>query len=163
VLLVVEMGSRCSIPFIIEVLLKSTTDESPYVGLLIVILIVGVLFRHNNWRYGQYINLRIRTMLVKTLYRKFMRLGSKVLKNFDLSRAITTVTNDINSIELKLQFVFLAFTAPFTLIYCLVMLINWNGEHGIVGFIYFVSMFAFHMIINNKIKPYTEKRTVLSQ
>jgi hypothetical protein len=122
VLLVVEMGSRCSIPFIIEVLLKSTTDESPYVGLLIVILIVGVLFRHNNWRYGQYINLRIRTMLVKTLYRKFMRLGSKVLKNFDLSRAITTV-----------------------------------------GFIYFVSMFAFHMIINNKIKPYTEKRTVLSQ
>jgi ABC-type multidrug transport system fused ATPase/permease subunit len=116
---------------------------------------MGLLFRHNNWRYGQYINIRIRTMLIRVLYKKLMRLGSRTIKKFDLSRVITILTSDINSIELKLQFVFLAFTAPFMLIYCLVMLINWNGEHGIVGFLYFLSMFAIHMIINYKIKPYT--------
>lgn len=62
-----------------------------------------------------------------------------------------------------MQYLFLAFTAPFTLIYSLVMLIVWNGEEGIVGFIYFISMFVLHLIINNWIKPYTARRTTLSE
>lgn len=102
-------------------------------------------------------------MLVKVLYKKLMRLSCYHLKNFELSRAITLVTSDLNSIELKMPYVFLAFTAPFTLVYSLVMLVLWNGEEGLVGFIYFIGMFALHMIINNRIKPYTRERSKLSE
>lgn len=132
-------------------------------GVLITVLIVGVLFRHNNWKYGQYLNLRIRTMLVKTLYKKLMRLSTHSLKSFDLSRAITVITSDLNSIELKMQYLFISFTAPFTLVYSLVMLIVWNGEEGLVGFTYFVGMFALHIIINKCVTPYTAQRSSISQ
>jgi len=57
----------------------------------------------------------------------------------------------------------LAFTAPFTLAYSLVMLVIWNGEEGLVGFVYFAGMFALHMIINNGVKPYTSLQKSLSQ
>lgn len=98
-LLLVEMISRCSIPFVIEALLFRPNDDGGWlIGILIVLLVVGLLFRHNNWRYGQEINLRLRTMLVKTLYKKLMRMSSCYLKNFEISRVITHLTSDLNSL-----------------------------------------------------------------
>jgi ABC-type multidrug transport system fused ATPase/permease subunit len=67
----------------------------------------------------------------------------------------------MNAIELKLQYLFLAFTAPVTLVYCLVLLILWNGEQGVIGFVYFISMFVVHIIINNRLAGLTVKRSAL--
>jgi hypothetical protein len=79
-LLLVEIMSRCSIPFIIEALMQRP-EQSWILGLLIFALVFGLILRHNNWRYGGYINVRIRTMLAKTLYKKLMRVGTPLLKS----------------------------------------------------------------------------------
>jgi hypothetical protein len=66
------MLSRISIPIVVQVLLS--LSGSPYkVGLtisLIVLLLIGMILRHYNGNYGHEIGLKIRTLIIKTLYGK---------------------------------------------------------------------------------------------
>lgn len=66
------MLSRIAIPLTVQVLLSMS--DSPYkFGLtigLIILLIVGLVLRHYNGNYGHEIGLKIRTLIIKTLYGK---------------------------------------------------------------------------------------------
>lgn len=72
ILLLCEMFSRIAIPITVQILLGN--NDSPYkegvtVG-LVSLLVIGMVLRHYNGNYGHEIGLKMRTLIIKTLYGK---------------------------------------------------------------------------------------------
>ena len=166
-LLLLEMASRCFIPVTVQALLSE--DESPRKAgvllTLILLLLMGLFLRHYNGNRGHQIGLKMRALILETLYNKMNSLHSTVFTCSDkkyTQKVDQYLTRDLQNIEQRMYFLLITLTMPFTLIFAAGLLFYWNNLSGIIGFCYFLLMFLVHIVINLCVENHTKNISSLA-
>lgn len=129
-----RVGASVIMQFLIEAVFNKNISLSYIlVGVLLFTNLFVSSVRHNAYYQNPLLTANIRSSLVYVMFKRVSALSQYMVKSTDMGKLINLLAGDFNVMEIKLMFVFVAFTFPIVLLFAAIVLVQRLGWIGLLS------------------------------
>jgi ATP-binding cassette subfamily C (CFTR/MRP) protein 4 len=125
---ITEGGLRLGSSIVIQLLISSVLDRDHpraymFAGILTALYFVSSVLKHNAFYEAPLLTAKVRAGFVYLLYSRVSQLSQFMIRSTNMGKIINLLASDFNTMEIRLNFVFMTLAFPFILIGATVVLV----------------------------------------